>query len=368
MHDQKKISFLYLSAFSTQGGIERFNQAFIYALNKNTKNVALYSIYDNLESLDTRYSSNATFTGFYKSRILTTLFVIIKLLLKKSDILFIGHLNLAPLGLMVQLVRPKFKVVLIGHGIDVWGQTSFFKKMFLKRVHQIWTVSSYTRDKMINEYGLMPEKFRLFPNTLDPFVDFSATSAHLKQLKDRYVIQEGTKIILTVCRISSSEAYKGYDRVVKALSLIKTPNVCYLLAGKYDEIEKRRVLEIAEEYKVDDRVVFTSFIPDEELIAHYKLADVFIMPSTNEGFGIVFLEAIACGVRVIAGNIDGSADALAHGELGMLINPLADDEIANALDQVLSKQDIDDSLPIKMADKFGIAAFVERQKKYIEED
>lgn len=362
------ISFLYLSAFSTQGGIERFNQAFIYALNKNTKNVALYSIYDKWDSLDTRYSSNATFTGFYKSRILTTLIVIVKLLLKKSDVLFIGHLNLAPLALIIKFFRPKLSVILIGHGIDVWGQSSFLKKEFLRRVNQIWTVSSFTRDKMIQEYRLSPEKFRLFPNTLDPFIDFSAPSVHLKQLKDRYAIQEGTKIILTVCRISSSEAYKGYDRVVKALSLSKTPNVCYLLAGKYDEIEKRRVLEIAEEYKVADRVVFTSFIPDEELIAHYKLADVFIMPSINEGFGIVFLEAIACGVSVIAGNKDGSKDALANGELGLLINPLSEDEIANAIDQVLSKQDIDESLSKKMLDKFGIAAFIERQKKIIEED
>lgn len=368
MHSQKMISFLYLSAFSTQGGIERFNQAFIYALNKNTKNVSLYSIYDKLVSLDTRYSSNATFTGFYKSKILTTLVVIIKLLLKKSDVLFIGHLNLAPVALIILLLRPKLKIVLIGHGIDVWGQTSFFKKIFLKRVHQIWTVSSYTRDKMINEYGLLPEKFRLFPNTLDPFIKFSTSSLQPEQLKVRYAIQVDTKIILTVCRISSSEAYKGYDRVVKALSSLKYKNYCYLLAGKYDEIEKRRVLEIAEEYKVSDRVVFTSFIPDEELIAHYKLADVFIMPSTNEGFGIVFLEAIACGVKVIAGNIDGSADALAHGELGRLINPLSVEEIATSLDLALSEHGVDASLPKKMEDKFGIAAFVKRQKKYIEED
>ncbi len=362
------IAFLYLSAFSSQGGIERFNQAFIHALNKNTDNVSLFSIYDKLESLDMRYSNNARFTGFFKSRLLTIFIVLIKLILKKSDVLFIGHLNLAPLGVVVQVFRPKLKVILIGHGIDVWGQTSFLKKMFLKRVHQIWTVSSFTRDKMINEYGLLPEKFRLFPNTLDPFIDFSLKEQQLKDLKDRYGIQKDTKVILTVCRISSAEAYKGYDRVVRALPLLKTQDVCYLLAGKYDEIEKHRVLKIAEEFKVADKLIFTSFVPDKELIAHYKLADVFIMPSLNEGFGIVFLEAIACGVKVIAGNRDGSADALAHGELGLLIEPLSVEEIANALDQLLSQEDTDESLKAKMLDKFGLAAFVERQKRYIEEN
>ncbi len=367
MHDPKKISFLYLSAFSTKGGIERFNQAFIYALNKNTEKVTLFSLYDKLEDLDVRYSNNANFSGFFKFRVLTAINILIKMLLSKADVLFVGHLNLASLALVIQAFRPTTRIILIGHGIDVWDQSSFIKKRFLDNVNQIWTVSSFTRDRMIEEYGLTPDKFRLFPNTLDPYIDFSTKKQQFSSLKDRYAIQEDTKVVLTVCRISSSEAYKGYDRVVKALSLLKTQNVCYLLAGKYDEIEKKRVLGIAKKYKVADKLIFTSFIPDEELTAHYKLADVFIMPSVNEGFGIVFLEAIACGVRVIAGNKDGSKDALANGELGLLINPLSEEEIANALDQVFSEQVVDESLSKRMLDKFGMEAFVERQKKYIEE-
>ena len=70
---------------------------------------------------------------------------------------------------------------------------------------------------------------------------------------------------------------------------------------------------------------------------HFLLADVFIMPSRKEGFGIVFIEAMACGLPVIAGNKDGSCDALQNGALGSLIDPDNEAEILNALQQTFQK-------------------------------
>ena len=61
------------------------------------------------------------------------------------------------------------------------------------------------------------------------------------------------------------------------------------------------------------------------------MADTYIMPSKKEGFGIVFIEALVCGTPVIAGNIDGSVDALQNGEAGTLINPDSVEDIANAI-------------------------------------
>jgi phosphatidylinositol alpha-1,6-mannosyltransferase len=79
------------------------------------------------------------------------------------------------------------------------------------------------------------------------------------------------------------------------------------------------------------RVILAGQVPDAELADHLALAEVFAMPSTGEGFGIVYLEAAAAGLAVIAGNADGSVDALAEGRIGRLVDPLAVDAIEAAV-------------------------------------
>jgi phosphatidylinositol alpha-1,6-mannosyltransferase len=89
---------------------------------------------------------------------------------------------------------------------------------------------------------------------------------------------------------------------------------------------------------VEHAVTFAGFVPDEELANHYRLADVFAVPSTGEGFGIVFLEALACGTSVLAGNRDGSVDALDSGRLGQLVDRTDVDAIARGLIALLKQQ------------------------------
>lgn len=359
------VSFFYLSAFSTNGGIERFNRSFIYALNQNADAVNLASIYDKKSDLDQRYTINANFSGYKTSKWLTTLRVFFQLFLRSRDTLIIGHLNLAPLALFISFFRPDLKVILIGHGIDVWSQRNKIKVAFLKKVNEIWTVSSFTKERIVREYGLVEEKIKVFPNTLDPFLDFTVNQNVVKNLKVKYKINENDKVILTVCRMSSEESYKGYDRVIEALPMLKTKSVRYVLAGKYDENEKQRIVALAQENKVFDQLIFTSFIPDEELSAHYGMSNVFVMPSINEGFGIVYLEAMACGIEVIAGDLDGSKDALANGKLGTLIDPLSKSKIAKAIDDSLTGNVATQGLPKKMNELFGFDVFKNRQKEFL---
>ena len=87
-----------------------------------------------------------------------------------------------------------------------------------------------------------------------------------------------------------------------------------------------------------DRVIFAGFVPTEELVEHYRLADVYVMPS-KEGFGIVYLEAMACGVPVIAGDDDGSADPLQDGRLGWQVPHRDPDAVALACLEALSGHD-----------------------------
>ncbi len=111
---------------------------------------------------------------------------------------------------------------------------------------------------------------------------------------------------------------------------------------------------------LEGRVIFAGFVADEELAAHFNLADIFVMPSEKEGFGIVFIEAMFYGKPVIAGNADGSVDALCNGELGLLVDPVSVDEIRDAVKKMLD--DPADYLPDakKLEAHFGYSGYKKR--------
>jgi phosphatidyl-myo-inositol dimannoside synthase len=76
-------------------------------------------------------------------------------------------------------------------------------------------------------------------------------------------------------------------------------------------------------------------LPESEKVAHYNLADLYVMPSSGEGFGIVYLEAAACGVPIIGSRTDGSQEALCDGEIGQLVDPLNLEEVYEAVERML---------------------------------
>jgi glycosyltransferase involved in cell wall biosynthesis len=137
-------------------------------------------------------------------------------------------------------------------------------------------------------------------------------------------------------------------------------NVRYLLVGGGDDGE--RLSKLASSLGVAERVTLCGFVPDAELAAHYRLADVFAMPSTGEGFGIVFLEAMGCGVPVLAGNRDGAVDALVGGELGCLVDPTDAKAVARGLLRLLSGRGPEhwfraEALSAACRQRFGRTAF-----------
>jgi len=158
---------------------------------------------------------------------------------------------------------------------------------------------------------------RVLPNTVDGRF---APGAKSNVLLDRFCLR-GKRVLLTVSRLDPNERRKGHDRVIAALPAIVSavPNVVYLIAGH--GADRTRLAALAQSLGVADHVVFAGRVAPDELPQLYRLADLFVMPSAQEGFGIVFLEAAASGLRAIGGNADGSIDALADGAIGTAIDP-----------------------------------------------
>jgi glycosyltransferase involved in cell wall biosynthesis len=78
-------------------------------------------------------------------------------------------------------------------------------------------------------------------------------------------------------------------------------------------------------------VLFTGRIPESEKVDHYRLADAFVMPGWGEGFGIAYLEAMGCGVPVVASKLDASQEAVRNGDLGIVVNPKEPGEILRGI-------------------------------------
>lgn len=365
-----KVVFTYLTSFIGHGGIEKFNKAFIKALSSIQKEESfkVVSAYDIIP--DTTYVDRKNFIGYSGKRI-SYVFGTLRTIVP-ADIFIVGHINLAVVGLIAKLLFPGLKLVVVTHGIDVWYRLSWSKKKLLEKADIILSVSSFTRNRLIEKHAVSKDKIKLFPNTLDPSLDFPIHFQKPAYLLTRYQILSGEPIILSLCRLSSKEGYKGYDTVIKALPNVIAyyPKIKYLIVGKYDQQEYDRIIKLAKELDVLPSLQLIGFVPDDELTDHYLLSDLFVMPSREEGFGIVYIEAMACGLPVIAGNVDGSVDALDHGKLGTLVDPTDPDAIAAAILQKLAHKTTHGEkieLQQRVIDKFGFSKFTSRLTDIIQE-
>ncbi len=331
--------FLYLSSFGKTGGIEKVNKIIMASLDqKEGFRAEAYGLHDDV--MDSRYFQQGNFKGFSGSKFafLKTLFIESR----RYDKIIIGHLNLAPAAWLMCLRNRSLKMVVIVHGIEAWGDQKWFNKWLLNKAGTIISVSEFTRQQIIKNSRIEGNKIKVLHNCLDPFFVAPSMQVRKNYLKDRYNINDFDKVLITITRMNKDEKYKGYDHVLQAISMmpeVERKSIKYILAGKADEQEAYRINTLISEYNIREQVVFPGFIEDDELQDHYLLGDIFILPSNKEGFGIVLVEAVASGIPVIAGNCDGSVEALQHGALGQLIDPEDIDAIQNALRKTFLKDE-----------------------------
>jgi glycosyltransferase involved in cell wall biosynthesis len=251
---------------------------------------------------------------------------------QRPDLIISTHLNFIVVAYWLKKMAgiPYWSVA---HGIEAWDVQNPALKRALLGADKILAVSNYTRDRLIQEQNLDPDRVVILPNTFDAARFKIAPKPDY--LQQRYDLNSQQPTILTLARLDSGERYKGYDKILQALPQVlqEIPQVRYILAGKGEDAE--RVKQLIKELKLEDCVTLTGFVCDPELSDLYNLCDLFAMPSQGEGFGIVYLEALASGKPTLAGNKDGSVDALNKGELGVLVDPNNVSEIARSIVDIL---------------------------------
>jgi phosphatidyl-myo-inositol dimannoside synthase len=336
----KNIMLFTLQTFSTTGGIQKMTRTLAHALNQvaihNSWSFKLWSAYDANTDLLPQYLSAKNFIGF-ANRITFTLKAFLNA--SKFDMVIISHINMALVGRAIKTINPKCKIWVVAHGIEIWNDLSSTKKWLLKNCDRVICVSNFTKQQIINKHHINAVKCEVLNNALDPFMNLPVGFAKPDYLIDRYNLANSTPLLFTLTRLSAAEQYKGYEQVIKVISNLKQtfPAIKYIIAGKCDTEEEIRIKKIIDTYKVQHQVLLTGFVEESELADHFLMADMFVLPSSNEGFGIVFIEALACGLPVVCGNVDGSLDAIKNGLLGKAVNPNDLDELEKALTEGLQK-------------------------------
>ncbi|BAY07430.1 group 1 glycosyl transferase [Calothrix sp. NIES-2098] len=333
--------FVFLEIFIHEGGIQSYVKDIFRAYQKLSLGykAEVFVLRDSPNSSHPWNSENLKFYGFKTQspqigRLKMTLALLKCLLLQRPQHVFCGHINLA--SLIQTLCQPLgIPYTVLTYGKEVWEPLNIRERQALTSASGIWTISRYSRDRSCAANFINADRVKILPCAIDG--DKFTPGPKQPELIAKYGLTNA-RVLMTVARLWSGDIYKGVDVTIRALPQIIQvfPDLKYLVIGRGDD--QPRLAQLAKDLGVSDRVIFAGFVPTEELIPHYRLADAYIMPS-QEGFGIVYLEAMACGIPVLSGDDDGSADPLQDGNLGWRVPHRDPNGVAAACIEILTGVD-----------------------------
>jgi len=248
-----------------------------------------------------------------------------------------------PSAVLAYLARVPFMVYSHGEDVTVVGGSRIKSAVLsrsLRSARAVMTNSRFAHDH-VKRLGVPEDRISVVPPGIDPQPYANAASAEVEALRTSLGLQ-GKHLILTVARLASR---KGHDMIIRSLPALcrSCPDLHYLIVGKGDPVE---LLALARAEGVEERVSFMDYVSDASLPALYHLCDVYAMVSRwdpiakeVEGFGIVYLEAAACGKPCVAGSAGGAGDAVEDGVTGFVVNPTSVPEITQALLVLLSDKE-----------------------------
>ncbi|MDB4414885.1 glycosyltransferase family 4 protein [bacterium] len=310
---KKKILFV-ASQINGFGGIQRFNRNLISAFGSHITDVI--SLVESNKTGGIKKKNKLLFASEYIKKVMTY----------KPDIIVIGHLNFI-LFSALRMIYPS-KIVIILHGVEAWERRARISSFF-RFIDEFWAVSYYTKDVFSKIYSIDNKVKRIFNTLPESWKLSSPTSPNIFK-----------KYFLSVTRLDAQEGYKGIDTTIHAIAKIKNQlveeNWKYIVIASGDDIERHKRLAI--DLGVFDFISFQSGVTDKVLKELYSECSFFILPSSGEGFGIVFLEAMAYLKPCIGGKNCGTEDVIDDKVTGFLVEREVD-QIAEAIIQLINSEE-----------------------------
>ncbi|MDC3009383.1 glycosyltransferase family 4 protein [Synechococcus sp. AH-736-G20] len=318
--DMKPIDLLIPELFATDGGIQRYSLTLIRALRVIRPSTSLRVFIQNDFPHHVPSSGWPGIAWFpaqcSRKRLLQSL--VLSAFQRRPQLLLSTHPNFAPIQYLHHIFTgsPSW---CSAHGIEVWQLQHGLKRLALAHLQRLLPVSRFTASQLQLQLGDACPPLGLLFNSFDQRRFFPDRPPI--ELLQRYNLRIGQPVIFTLSRLSKDDSYKNIDKLIEAMPelLAEFPDLILIIAGAGNDQSRLKCL--TKQLGLSRHVNFVGRISEGELPDHHRLASVFALPSTGEGFGIVFLEALGCGKPVLAGNCDGSADPLADGRFGLLVDP-----------------------------------------------
>ncbi len=229
----------------------------------------------------------------------------------RADRIVCGHVRQLFLARLAKIFHPSLKYYLVAHGIEVWRPFGLLERMALRGAERIFCVSDFTRHELAkNRPWLRSGQLTVLPNALDPaFVPAPSPP----RLRPR------TQVIFTLTRLNAAEAYKGVDHLIMALPLIRRelPGARLRIGGTGDD--RARLEALAQANGAGDAVEFLGFVEESRVPDEFNACDLFALPSEKEGFGLVFLEAMAHGRPCLGARAGGIPEVITE-DTGVLVD------------------------------------------------
>lgn len=347
-------------AFSTPGGIAAVNRLVICALYDFGFDITIHSLNDsilmeNRSCIEKPYNHVRVFAGNKFAFSLATWIAISR---TNYNLIMVDHVNLA------SILSPLSKLVNLKYYVWCFGVEVFHPRpdregrMGLLGASRCVTISEFTKGKVLEQFP------KLNIDVCEPALNLAALDISL--LSSNSICPEslnlqavdgsrqvlGSKVILHVGRMDTVDKYKGQDRLLAAFPLIQEmhPNSQLILVGEGVDAKRLREIACSLSEKHKKRIFMPGYIADDLLRRLYQRCYLFAMPSTGEGFGLVYLEAMAHARPCLGGSVDASSCVIRKNETGVIVDdPRDTQEIAQKIVGLLDQPDL--------AEKMGHAGF-----------
>jgi glycosyltransferase involved in cell wall biosynthesis len=242
---------------------------------------------------------------------------------QRGQTLILGHVALAPLGYVLRASKLIRSYVVVLHGIEAWRRLRSSERLACQHALAITATTRFTQEIFSEKNGIAPERISVIPLAIERS---ELERPHFEERSAGEALE-----VLFVGRLWAQERYKGADELIEAVRLLKNEKIRVNLnfVGTGDDVP--RLEEKVKAFSLESCVRFQGSVSDEALWAAYRNCDVFALPSSGEGFGIAFLEAMSYGRPCLGARCGGVPEVIEDGVDGFLVSPGQSVEIAQCL-------------------------------------
>lgn len=241
----------------------------------------------------------------------------------------------------------------------IYFKLKFWTGLSIKRAKHILTISKSTKNDIIKYYRVDSKKITLtYPGYDENRFNFKIKEEEINQVREKYKLKSDYLLFL-----STLKPNKNIEGLLEAFKLLNKKELSLVIAGRKGWLFNSIFAKV-NELNLGERVIFTDFVPEDEIPALMKGAEAFVLPSFWEGFGIPVIEAMACGTPVVVANAGSLPEIV--GQAGVVVDPYQPKGIAEGIEKAIEKRENYLEKGLKQTKKFSWQKCAQKTIKVLE--